>query len=198
MILNGLTTQPENSTLATIDKAQFEALFNTHYSNLCSYAHNFLKDLEASEEVVQEVLFKLWVNRESIEITTSVQSYLFRAVRNSCLNVLKHVAIRENYKVHNERIIQMEERSEEDHMIVSELEQKIRQTIDQLPLERRKIFIMSRYDGLKYQEIADKLEISIKTVENQMGSALKFLRTELADYLPWVILFFSHLIKNNW
>ena len=92
----------------------------------------------------------------------------------------------------------MEERSEEDHLIVSELEQKIRQTIDQLPLERRKIFIMSRYDGLKYQEIADKLGISIKTVENQMGSALKYLRTELADYLPWVILFFSHLIKNNW
>jgi len=65
-----------------------------------------------------------------------------------------------------------------------------------LPIERRKIFIMSRYDGLKYQEIANKLGISVKTVENQMGSALKFMRSELADYLPWVILFLGHFLKN--
>ncbi|MDA3890996.1 MAG: RNA polymerase sigma-70 factor [Salinivirgaceae bacterium] len=186
-----------NTAFKIIDKAQFEELFNKHYSNLVAYGNNFLKDIEASEEVVQEVLFKLWTNRETLEITSSINSYLFRAVRNSCLNVIKHVNIREDYKEHNERVIQMEEGSYEDEVIVSELEEKIRESIDQLPIERRKIFIMSRYDGLKYREIAEKLGISVKTVENQMGSALKFLRIELREYMPWLILFFSHFFKNN-
>ena len=152
--------------------------------------------MEASEEVVQEVLFKVWVNRNTIEINTSIKSYLFKAVRNSCLNVIKHVTLSENYKTHNKRVIEMEERWPEDTMIVSELEEKIRQAIDSLPTERRKIFIMSRYDGLKYQEIATQLNLSVKTVENQMGSALKFLRNELRDYMPWVILFFAHLFHK--
>ena len=82
-------------------------------------------------------------------------------------------------------------------MIVSELEQKIRKTIDQLPIERKKIFILSRYEGLKYKDIADKLGISVSTVENQMVKALKFLREELKDYLPWIILFFSNFFKNG-
>lgn len=185
-----------NIDFKTITKSGFEEIFNLHYSNLCAYANNFMKDLEDAEEVVQEVFFKLWTNKENLEITSSLQSYLFRAVRNSCLNVIKHVNIREDYKVHNERVIQMEERSQEDQVIISELEEKIRKSIDELPMERRKIFIMSRYDGLKYKEIAEKLGISIKTVENQMGSALKYLRTELADYLPWILIFFGYLYKS--
>jgi len=177
-------------------KQDFEKLFNDHYSNLCAYANNFLKDVDASEEVVQEVLFKLWTNRDSIIITSSIQSYLFRAVRNASLNVLKHVNIREDYKAQNE-YERDDELSSEDEMIVSELDQKIREAIDQLPIERKKVFIMSRYDGLKYKEIADKLNISGSTVENQMVKALKFLRDELKDYLPWIILFFSDFFKHG-
>lgn len=191
-----METEITNTPFKIVDKAQFEALFNLHYSKLCAYANNFLKELEASEEVVQEVLFKLWTKRSELEITTSIQSYLFRAVRNSCLNVIKHITIREDYKIHNERVIEMEERSQEDEIIVSELKNKIREAIDQLPMQRRKVFLMSRYDGLKYKEIAEKLNISIKTVENQMGSALKFLRVELKDYMPWLLLFFSQLFKD--
>lgn len=177
-------------------KVDFEKIFNDHYSNLCAYANNFLKDVDAAEEVVQEVLFKLWTNRESLVITTSVQSYLFRAVRNASINVIKHVNIREDYKVQNE--YEMDDSlSGEDEMIVSELEQKIRATIDQLPIERKKIFILSRYEGLKYKEIADKLNLSVSTVENQMVKALKFLRTELKDYLPWIIIFFGNIFKNG-
>lgn len=177
-------------------KQDFEKLFNDHYSNLCAYANNFLKDVDASEEVVQEVLFKLWTNRDSIIVTLSIQSYLFRAVRNASLNVLKHINIREDYKAQNE-YERDDELSSEDEMIVSELDQKIREAIDQLPIERKKVFIMSRYDGLKYKEIADKLNISVSTVENQMVKALKFLRDELKDYLPWIILFFSDFLKNG-
>ena len=177
-------------------KLDFEKLFNNHYSNLCAYANNFLKDVDASEEVVQEVLFKLWTNRQNLIISSSIQSYLFKSVRNASLNVLKHVNIREDYKVQNE-YERESELSSEDEMIVSELDQKIRATIDLLPIERKKVFILSRYDGLKYKEIAEKLNISVSTVENQMVKALKFLRNELKDYLPWIIIFFSDLFKNG-
>ena len=128
-------------------------------------------------------------------ITSSMKSYLFRAVRNGCLNVLKHIDIREEYKIRREQDIQENQSSREDEMIVSELEEKIRQAIDRLPMERRKVFIMSRYEGLTYSRIAEKLGISVKTVENQMGKALKTLREELSEYLPWLILFFTNLIK---
>jgi len=177
-------------------KKDFENIFNTHYSNLCAYANNFLKDFDASEEVVQEILFKLWTNRDKIIITTTIQSYLFRSVRNASLNVLKHVNIREDYKVQHE-YEREDELSSEDEMIVSELDQKIREAIDQLPIERKKVFILSRYEGLKYKEIAEKLNISVSTVENQMVKALKFLREELKDYLPWIIIFFTNFFKNG-
>ncbi len=82
-------------------------------------------------------------------------------------------------------------------MVASELEEKIREAIDCLPLERRKIFIMSRYDNLTYAEIAAKLGISVKTVENQMGKALKTLREELSEYLPWLVLFFFEVFRGQ-
>lgn len=178
------------------DKTEFEALFRAHYSTLCGYANTFLKDSDASEEIVQEVMLKIWINRSTLHITTSIRSYLFRAVRNGCMNLLNHIDIREEYKAWNESAIRRDELSPEDSVVVSELEIKIREAIDNLPLERKKVFVMSRYDGLTYLEIAAKLGISVKTVENQMGSALKTLRTELADYLPWLMLFFFDLFRR--
>lgn len=185
------TTTAESTDFQIRTKAQFEVLFNTWYSKLCSYANGYLKDLDASEEVVQEVMLKVWTSRESLMITSSVQSYLFRSVRNGCLNVLKHVNIREEYKSFKEREDSTLQRSHEDEMIVTELEVKIRNAIDRLPMERRRVFVMSRYDGMTYNQIAEQLGISVKTVENQMGKALKFLREELAEYLPFLLLLFN-------
>jgi len=182
--------------ISNITRPDFEVLFRNHYSNLCAYANVYLKDLEAAEELVQEVFFKLWSKRDSIEITSSMQSYLFRAVRNSSLNLIKHINIREEYKVHNEREISFGEMEHYDTLEASELEQKINKAIDELPTERRKIFIMSRYDGLKYGEIAEKLGISPKTVENQMGKALKYLRERLKEYLTYLVVVIMMGMKN--
>jgi len=184
-------TSTENRHFKIRNKAEFEELFNANYSILCAYANGFLKDVDASEEIVQEVMFKVWVNRESLEITSSVRSYLFRAVRNGSLNMLKHVNIREEYKSAKEREDTSFQDSMEDEIIVSELDAKIRAAIDELPMERRKVFIMSRYDGMTYREIAEQLGISVKTVENQMSKALKYLREELAEYLPFLVLLFN-------
>jgi RNA polymerase sigma-70 factor (ECF subfamily) len=187
------------STLTLIrirNKEDFELLFREYYSSLCGYANTFLKDPAASEEIVQEVMVKIWQNRDRISFSTSVRSYLFSAVRNGCMNLINHLEIRDEYKKWNELSGYGNELVQEDKLIVSELESAIRKAIDDLPMERRKIFIMSRYDGLTYQEIASKLGISVKTVENQMSSALRKLRTDLADYLPWLILFFYDIYKN--
>ena len=186
----------DGNSLQIRTRGDFERLFKAHYSPLCSYAANFLKDPDAAEEVVQEVMFKLWTSRESLVIGTSVKSYLFRAVRNGCLNVIKHQKVREEYRNWREHSGGETLLSKEDEMIASELEEKIRGAIDNLPLGRRKVFIMSRYDGMTYPQIAEKLELSVKTVENQMSQALKSLREDLKDYLPWVILFFWDIMRN--
>jgi RNA polymerase sigma-70 factor (ECF subfamily) len=184
------------NTARIVTRSDFEVLFKTHYSSLCSYANSFLRDVDASEEVVQEVMFKIWTNRKTLVIDTSMKSYLFRAVRNGCMNVLKHIKVRDEYRSWREHAGDENLRSKEDDIIASELEQKIREAIDRLPMERRKVFVLSRYDGLTYGQIAEKLGISVKTVENQMGKALKTLREELAEYLPWLVLFFYEVIRN--
>jgi RNA polymerase sigma-70 factor (ECF subfamily) len=194
---NHLETATPSEKLIRITTAdEFEALFRAHYSVLCSYANHFLKDIDAAEEVVQEVMLRIWTNRESLIIGTSMKSYLFRAVRNGCMNVLKHLNIREDYRSYKEREAVENQRSQEDEMIMAELELKIRRAIDHLPMERRKVFILSRYEGLTYNQIAAKLGISVKTVENQMGKALKSLREELSDYLPLLLLFFYDWFRN--
>ena len=176
----------------------FEQIFHKLYGELCSYANMFLNDLEAGEEIVQELFVKLWENRENVSITSSVRSYLLRSVRNSCLNFIKHQKVEENYKQYNEELRNNSSISVDEELEGSELEIKIREAIDQLPPERKKIFIMSRFEGLKYREIAEKSGISIKTVENQMGKAIKYLRKELADYTTLIILFSTLFISETY
>ena len=162
-------------------------LFKSHYQNLCAYAYLFLKDADVSEDTVQEVFYKLWKNREKISVDSSVKSYLFRAVRNGCMNVLEHIKVKEGYVDSTAHGLEGDQHTSVDQAIVNELEQKIKETIDLLPTERRKIFMMSRYEGLKYREIAEELDISVKTVENQMYKALGFMRENLKDYLPLIL-----------
>tara|TARA_R110002072_G_scaffold63882_12_gene158581 strand:- start:382 stop:969 length:588 start_codon:yes stop_codon:yes gene_type:complete len=176
------------------DKRSFETLFHAHYSELCSYAFHFLKDHPASEEIVQDLFVKLWAKKDDLKISSSIRSYLFQSTKNRCLNVIKHIEIRENYKHINKETRDGQESNAGQEMETKELEDKIEGLISRLAPERQKIFRMSRFEDLKYREIAEKLGISIKTVENQMGKALKFLRDELADYLPIFLL----CVLSNW
>ncbi|HPE77762.1 MAG TPA: RNA polymerase sigma-70 factor [Draconibacterium sp.] len=175
----------------------FEALFKEHYSRMVSYAFNFLKEQEGSEEIVQEVFFQLWVNRKKTEIKTSIGSYLYRAVRNRCINLIKHIEIRENYKQQNSAEIDKQDKEYSDPLSISELDKKIRACIDNLPMQRKKIFLMSRYEEMTYVEIAEKMGLSKKTVENQMGKVLQYLRTELKEYMPLIIIFFNQILNGK-
>ncbi len=167
------------------DAEAFEKVFQEYYKALCGHAYKLLLDGDDAEEMVQNVFVKFWNKREHVTITSSIKSYLYQAVKNESLNYLKHKLV---VRDHVTESLHTKPDEPSDTVVVSELHKKIEDVLQAIPPERKKIFLMNRNDGLKYREIADKLNISIKTVENQMGKALKYLRTELAEYLSLAIL----------
>ena len=169
------------------DKQAIESIFKTYYGPLCGYANKILNDIDFAEEIVQEIFFQLWQKRKDLPEIVSFKSYMYRSVHNACLNHIKHKKIEQK---HSDHVIYVQENTVEDFVDLAEtteLQEKIRIAIEKLPPERKKIFLMIRYDDLKYSEVAEKLGISIKTVENQMGTALKLMRQELKEYLPIII-----------
>lgn len=186
-------TRTNKIALELSDKSNFEKAFRNFYSELCGFANTFMKDIEDSEEIVQEMFVNLWKNRLRIDIKTSFKAYLYSSVRNACMNKKKHIKIREEYKEHNEREIELNFANTEETVEADELQDRIRVAIEKLPKQQRKVFVLSRYEGKKYKEIAKELNISLKTVENHIGSALKFLRKELIDYIIIFFLFFLRL-----
>ena len=180
---------------STISLTEFENLFKSNYAELCGFANKYLNDVEASEEIVQAFFVKFWESKESVKVKTSQRSYLFTSIKNACLNQIKHIKVREEYKEVNQREMKDSQYAVDEEYEASELDQKIRESIELLPEGRKRVFIMSRFEGLKYKEIAEKLKISVKTVENQMGSAIKHLKSELADYLVSLILLMNYLMK---
>jgi len=176
------------------NEAAYEILFREYYSRLSYFAHKYVEDMDVAEGLVQDVFFTIWEKRETLEIKQSVKAYLFGAVRNKCLNHIKHLQVRQEYQTAVKHQNNNSELTEE--IADTELEERIHRAIDQLPVERQKVFKLSRFEGLKYVEIADQLSISVKTVENQMGKALKFMREQLADYLPVMVVVIPEVIKK--
>jgi len=162
------------------DVVLFENFFKRHYAYFCLFAYRYLNDRDAAEEVVQDVFVKIWEKRSLIEVKGSLTAYFNMAIKNTCLNYLKHRRVEANFA---QNFVQQKKEEVISDDGTDELAEKIRQAIDNLPPQRKKIFLMSRYDGLKYQEIADRLQLSVKTVEAQMGLAFKQLRDQLKDYL---------------
>lgn len=184
-IPNTTTIKP----LSAGSEKEFEQLFKEHFKSLYAYAFTILKNEAIAEETVQNVFYKIWEKKVPEHIQTSLKAYLYKAVYHESLNYLKHQKIRARYQMHvmhqpNHHSDQAASRK----ILVKELEEKLRQAMNALPQQCRTIFQLSRFEGLKYQEIADQLGISVKTVENQMGKALKQLRIKLIDYLPIFLL----------
>lgn len=166
----------------------FEETFRKYYQSLCNYANSILKEMDEAEEVVQNLFLSIWEKRSDLEINISLKSYLYRAVHNHCLNRIKHLKVREEYQQYATNFYDASYESVSQTVMKNELEQKIEEAIKKLPEQCRLIFRMSRFEELKYHEIAEQLELSPKTVENQIGKALKILRVELAEYLPLIII----------
>ncbi len=169
-------------------ESAFEQMFRTYYERLVHYAGSMLKDEDEAEEMVQTVFLGIWEKRESLEITLSLKAYLYRAVHNHCLNRIKHYGVRETHREYSLYYQPQGYDSVTDAIHGSELEERIERAVSRLPEQCQVIFRMSRFDELRYQEIADQLGLSIKTIENQIGKALRILRQELADYLPFFVV----------
>jgi RNA polymerase sigma-70 factor (ECF subfamily) len=178
------------------DEVAFEKLFKLYYPSLCNFAYQMLGDDESAEEVVQEIFVKLWEKRLSIEIEVSVNNYLFRSVKNHCLNIIQHEKIKNQY---SEKIRETANQNQGSapNFLEPGLIEKIEKAVGSMPERRLEIFRLSREEGLKYKEIAEKLGISVKTVEAQMGLALKYLREALKDYNPNLMLFYIFYSPNK-
>lgn len=163
------------------DTGQFESLFRSSYVSLVRYAKTIVKDHDTSEEIVQDLFFRLWQHREKLKIESSLNGYLFRSVHNRCLHWIDHNRIVDR---HAAEMAQKEDGSSENPFEIiryKELQAKIVKILERLPERCGQIFCMNRFEGLKYSEIAEKMSISVKTVEANMGRALKEFRKELKE-----------------
>ena len=185
----------EQAGLQEGNETAFEMLFKTYYQPLCQYAYSFLSDKDEAEEVVQSTFITVWEKRKSIRIETSLKSYLYRSVRNGCLNMIKHVKVKKQFATSEMGGGEPTHEPVSQGLISVELETKIMEAMKALPEQCRLVFQLSRFEELKYSEIASQLNISVKTVENQIGKALKIMRNELKEYLPLFIFFIIDLLE---
>lgn len=161
------------------DIKAFEKVFKLYYSPLCLFAASLTRQSDAAEEIVQELFYVFWKEKENIRLLHSLKSYLYTAVRNRSLLYLEHREVRNRYR---EAVLSGETKesvSPHEQLEYEELQRIIDQVIERLPERRRQIFRMHRFDGMKYAEIASALSLSVKTVEAEISKALQALREEM-------------------
>ena len=163
------------------DVQQFESLFRSSYASLVRYAKTLVKDNDTAEEIVQDLFYRLWKDKDKLEIESSLNGYLYRSVHNKCLHYIEHLKVVERHAEEMSSRQRDPQETPSDILHYKELQARIAGILEKLPERCGKIFCMSRFEGLKYQEIAQKLSVSVKTVEANMGKALKEFRKELTE-----------------
>ncbi|MDH6358557.1 RNA polymerase sigma-70 factor [Parabacteroides sp. PF5-9] len=164
------------------DIKAFEKIFKLYYSPLCLYATSLTGRSEAAEEIVQELFYVVWKEKEHLQIFRSFKSYLYGAVRNRSFQYLEHMDVRNRYR---ETVLSGNQQttvSPHEQLEYNELQTLIDQALQKLPERRLRIFQMHRFEGKKYAEIASLLSVSVKTVEAEMSKALQTLRKEIEHY----------------
>jgi RNA polymerase sigma-70 factor (ECF subfamily) len=165
------------------DEDAFDAIFRAHYPPLVGVAEGMLRSRAVAEEVVQDVMLELWRRREGLPVEESLRAYLFRATRNRALNSLRHSRVERRGEPHAAGPTAEPARAPAT-LVEEEIDTALREAVGSLPERCRDVFELSRVHGLRYAEIASTLGISVKTVEAQMGKALRILRERLAAWLP--------------
>jgi len=170
------------------NKIAFDILFRKYYQSLCRFALTFTHSEDLAEEVVQDMFVHFWSCNDNIQITISVKAYLYSSTRNHALNLIKKEKTRNNYEIDYATQFEHVVAPENSGEGIKALGIAIQNSIRKLPEKCREIFVLSRFEGLSYDEIAEYLTLSKKTVENQMGIAFKKLRELL---LPQRELFYD-------
>lgn len=171
-------------------------LFDEHFHHLALSAFRYLNDYDQAKDIVQDVFVKVWQNFEQVRQMSDLKGYLYQAVRNSSMNFLKHVKVREKYVVDFEKSGFSATKSHEDSLTEEDTKIRVHQAVNKLPDHWREAFVHSKYDNLKYHEIACEMNISQKTVEKYISKALHFLRKELKDVLLTCIFILELFFKK--
>ncbi|MDB2657069.1 RNA polymerase sigma-70 factor [Crocinitomicaceae bacterium] len=172
----------------------YESTFREHYEPLTRYAHSILKNQEEAEDAVQKLFIKFWEKRFELQID-NIRAYLYRATYNTCLNQVK--SNKNSLRHVPESEVQVHASDDaSDGVLSEELQKQIQDAIEVLPEKCRQVFHLSRFEEKTYKEISEELNISVKTVENHIAKALRIMRTELAEYLP--LLLITILVSKGW
>jgi RNA polymerase sigma-70 factor (family 1) len=169
--------------LRTGDPDSFSDIFSAYYKDLVHFAYTFIHDLPGSEDIVQDTFVWLWESRENLNITVSLKSLLLKTIQNKCIDWHRHRKIMTS---HGEYMVKSEplyEYSTENYLLRSEMEMIIEKALEQLPETIAESYKMSRHEGLKYHEIAEKLDVSVRTVEVRISKALELLRKSFMEFL---------------
>lgn len=170
------------------DAPSFSLLFNHYYSGLVVYANQFLGSRENAEDIVHDVFMSLWEKRSILHAEFYLKGYLFTSVRNRCLNQIEHARIQTEYQKHLLQRGDIGGSLTWEYFVESELSEMIERALDKLPPQRKKVFLMNRFEHKTASQIATELNISSRTVEKHIEKALRSLRTDLKDYLPAALL----------
>lgn len=174
------------------NQAVFEAVFKTYYARLCVFAQSFLGDRDEAEDIVEDFFVDLWEQRQSLTIHTSFNAYVYRAVKNRCLNYIKHLSVRDKYKEtirrHYQELPLVDKPNQGHEIDWHYLQQCMQETLQQLPPQAHRVFLMSRFEEKTYEEIGAELGISRNTVKKHMMKALLHLRKALKEFLPLLLI----------
>ncbi|MDR1344927.1 MAG: RNA polymerase sigma-70 factor [Tannerellaceae bacterium] len=167
----------------------FSSLFRTYYKDLVLFGSAYIPNRTICEDIVQSVFLKLWNDRETLEITTSFKSYLLTAVKNSCLDEIRHRNIVHEHESYALTFQLRNDIDTESYVLYSDLRSHLTEALSKLPATYREAFEMNRFEGLKYKEISARLNVSERTVEVRIGKALLLLRQHLKDFLGLFVFF---------
>lgn len=185
------------SRLKAGDMAAFDSVYRTYAPRLYRFAIHLLKNASDAEGIVQEVFLKLWQARSGINLHSSFESYLFTITHNTVVSQLRKRASEKKF-VEYVRSIQSPQATGDviAELELVEMQEAIQRIVDELPARQQEVFRLSREKGLTYQEIAQELQLSVNTVENHMGRALKYIRSQLSDYHHLKVLLFFYLFSS--
>ncbi|MBN1598872.1 MAG: RNA polymerase sigma-70 factor [Bacteroidales bacterium] len=176
------------------DSAAFEKLYKRLYPRLDDYATKILKDKVVAQDILQEIFIKLWRKRNEIA-PINIEAFLFRILKNQCLTHLKNMKVFENTKMNVKHSKEIQElyridflKDEPVLLIEKELELQVEAIIETLPDKCREVFLLSRVNGMRNREIADKLGINIKNVERHISRALKSFRAHFGNKIPIIVI----------
>ena len=170
------------------DKNAFSLLFRKYYKDLVLFGGNYLSDKDSCEDIVQNIFLRLWSNRRDLSIETSLKSFLLKSVQNACLDEIRHRNSVKTYEAYTLAFNNTDDVDIDNYILYSDLQDKLTKALEKLPQEYRQAFELSRFDGLKYKEIASYLNMSERTVEVRISKALVFLREHLKEFFLSLIL----------